>query len=58
MSCVSGWEMNEAQFAAFQKTPEYAKHVAGPKRGDESDNNIGDVLFAYAGAEFLSIFTH
>jgi hypothetical protein len=50
--------MNEAQFAAFQKTPEYAKHVAGPKRGDESDNNIGDVLFAYAGAEFLSIFTH
>jgi len=48
-----------AQFAAFQKTPEYAKHVAGLKKGDESDKNIDDFLFVYAGAEFLSrIFTH
>jgi len=60
-------EMNEAQFesfrraqfAAFQKTPEYAKHVAGLRKGGESEKGIDDFLFVYAGAEFLSrIFTH
>ena len=48
-----------AQFAAFKKTPEYEKHVAGLRKGDESDKNIDGFLFVYTGAEFLSrIFTH
>jgi hypothetical protein len=49
-------KFRRAQYAAYQKTPEYAKALAEVKKGDEpmSDELTEQFLFQYASEEYMS----